>query len=62
MEPEYKILRCSRRPRHHDRIQEPNADEFLSIGTTNAEMELELRQHYWARRRRHHQNDAAQPT
>jgi hypothetical protein len=52
----------SRRHRHADCTWEPNADEFLSVATRNAEMGLELRQLYWARRRRRHQNDAAQPT
>jgi hypothetical protein len=52
----------SRRHRHTNCAREPTADELPGIGTTNAEVELELRHLYWARRRRHHRNDSAQPT
>jgi hypothetical protein len=53
---------CSHRHRHTDCAWEPNADKFLGLATNDAEMGLELRQLYWPRRRRRHQNDAAQPT
>jgi hypothetical protein len=52
----------SHRHRHTDCAWEPNADKFLGLATNDAEMGLELRQLYWPRRRRRHQNDAAQPT
>jgi hypothetical protein len=52
----------SRRHRHNDCAWEPNITEFLGIGTTNAEMRLELRHLYWTRRRRRHQSAAAEPT
>jgi hypothetical protein len=59
MEREDQNPQRSRRHRHTDYAWEPNADEFLGIAARNAEMGLELRQLYWARRRRRHQSDAA---